>query len=113
MGVKREVSPVVKVPLIVPSEQRDILRTRLFSDAQAAFQALIADYPEAFLRPSPTNPDRTDFVIRHDKASVRLCMASKDSGIEHEATLFFVTVEHGKPTSKLRPYDLVYLAAPT
>lgn len=108
----REVSPTVKIPLLMAVEQRELLLVALLEDAQAAFQNLLTAYPAAFLRPSKTNELRSDFKIERSKITVRLCIASKDGHVEHSNCLLYVSIEHGKPNSKTRPFDVVYLGVP-
>lgn len=109
LGRMAEVAPSVKVPYLHSKEERNLVRKRLFDEAEAAFKSVIKTWREAFQHEKANGQLGTDFKIRRDERSVRLLLSSKDGDVEHETPIFYVSIEHGKLGSKLRSYDLIYL----
>lgn len=109
LGRAAEVSPSVKVPYLHSKEERNLVKRRLFDDAEATFKVIIKGWRSAFMHERGDGQLATDFKVRRDERSVRLLLSSKDGDVEHETTIFYVSIEHGKLGSKLRSYDTVYL----
>lgn len=110
LGRSLEVSPSVKIPYLLTQEERDITKKCLFDTSELVFKRMIKTWKEAFMRERADGTLKTDFIIRRDGSrSLRLLLSSKIEGVEHETPLFYISIEHGKLSSKVRSYDLVYL----
>lgn len=111
-GRVRLVSPSVKLPLLLTDADRGIARDAFLDAAVEQFQAIIAHWGEVFTHVTMSGETKTDFVVKRDPRSARLCLIakSKDKQIEHETTLYHVAIEHGRIGSKVRDHDTLYLS---
>lgn len=108
LGRSTEVSPAVKVPLLLSRAERTVVTNKLFDIAQETFNKTLRDWSEAFMF-ERSGRLATEFKVRRDSRAVRLSLVTSTDNVEHETIVYYVTVEHGKATSKARSYDLVYL----
>jgi hypothetical protein len=104
------VSPSVSIPLLLPEERRNLLEKSLLNAAETELIELIRVWSDAFMFERSNGELKTDFKVKRDAQSVRLIIGNSAS--PHEVVICYVTVEHGKPNTKLKAYDLVCLCMP-
>jgi len=106
------VSPSVKIPFVYSDIERLAITKQLLSVAENSLEKITRDWREIFnhekkgqLAPS--------FRIARDSDEIRfqLRVQSEGSTEEFYKTLYVIRLEYGKPTSKLRPFDRLYLYA--
>jgi hypothetical protein len=112
LGRSTEVSPAVKLPLLLSRAERTVVINKLFDIAQDVFNKIIHDWSEAFMF-ERSGRLATEFRVRRDARSVRLSLVTSSNSVEHETVVYYVAVEHGKATSKARTFDLVYMGVPS
>lgn len=109
-GRVKHVSPSVKLPLILSTADAGIAREAFLSDAAKQFELAIHGWSEVFMHELKNGQVKTDFCVKRDHRSVRLCLTATDKNVEHETVLYHVTIEHGKLGSKVRDYDTIFLS---
>lgn len=110
-GRNKLVSPSVKLPLLLSDADRAIAKDALFDAAVEELQHLIHDdWIDVFTYELKSGKLKTDFKVKRDSSSVRLCLTSSDKGVEHETVLYHIAIEHGKQSSKVRDHDTIYLS---
>jgi predicted ribonuclease YlaK len=109
-GRVKLVSPSVKLPLLLSAADAGIAREAFLADAAKQFELAIHGWSEVFMHELKSGQVKTDFCVKRDNRSVRLCLTAADKSIEHETVLYHVTIEHGKLGSKVRDYDTIFLS---
>lgn len=109
-GAVHQVSPSVKLPLLLSSTDLAIARTAFLDIAVEQFNEIISTWSEVFVHELKNGQAKTDFQIKRDNRSARLCLSSSDKGVEHEIVLYHISIEHGKLGSKVRDHDTIYLS---
>lgn len=104
------VSPSVKVPYVYHSETVDLVIKRLSKVAVQVFNDIASEWSEIF------NYEKKGQVIPGFKVEsgdshegVKFKITSSIGGEEAYRTIYSVNVEHGRPGSKTRDFDRVYL----
>jgi hypothetical protein len=108
-GKNREVHTSVKLPLLLPSTEREVCISDLLDGAQQTFASLLDEWTDAF-NIEHQGKLSSEFRVRRSKHNVRLSLITDNNGVEHETVIYYVAVEHGKPSNKARSYDLVFLS---
>lgn len=108
-GRVKQVSPTVKLPLLLSDADRAVAREKLFDAAADTFKTVIDTWSEVFIH-EKSGQARTDFCVKRDARSVRLCLTALEKGVEHETLLYHITIEHGKIGSKVRDHDTIFLS---
>lgn len=109
-GLAKHVSPSVKLPLLLPPHDLAIARESLLDAASECFKAALSGWSEVFMHELASGRAVTDFKVKRDSRTVRLCLVSLERGVEHETVLYHVAIEHGKIGSKVRDHDTIYLS---
>lgn len=109
-GRARVVSPSVKLPLLLSDPDHAIAKEAMLTAAVTQFTEITHAWAEVFMHELNSGQIKTDFEVKRDSRSVRLCLTAIDKHIEHETVLYHVAVEHGKLGSKVRDYDTIYLS---
>lgn len=109
-GLARQASPSVKLPLILPPHDLAIARDAMLDAASVCFTEVLNGWSEVFMHELPSGKITTDFKVKRDGRTVRLCLVSTERSVEHEIVLYHVAIEHGKIGSKIRDHDTIYLS---
>lgn len=109
-GRVRLVSPSVKLPLLLSDADLALARAAFLAAAVEQLQAAIAAWSEVFTHELKSGQAVTDFQVKHDSRSARLCLTSMNKGVEHEIVLYHISIEHGKIGSKVRDHDTIFLS---
>ena len=108
-GRVKQVSPAVKLPLLLSDADRQVAREKLFDAAAETFKLVLDTWSEVFIH-EKAGQAHTDFCVKRDARSVRLCLTALEKGVEHETLLYHITLEHGKVGSKVRDHDTIFLS---
>ncbi len=103
-----EVSPSVKVPLLYKREERDLMIKSILLVSEDALDTVTNKWREIF-RVEKKGRATPWFKIVHDKDEIRFQLALTDGNQEMYKTLYAIRVEYGKPGSKLKDFDRIYL----
>lgn len=109
-GRVRLVSPSVKLPLLLSDSDLALAREAFLSAAAAELQAALTSWSEVFIHELKSGQATTDFQVKRDSRSVRLCLTFTNKGVEHETSLYHISIEHGKIGSKVRDHDTIFLS---
>jgi hypothetical protein len=106
-----EVCPSVKVPLAYSKEERELITRQLISAAKEAFTETLEAWSEIF-KYEKKGQLHPAFKLVEDHDELRAQLIVNGLGAEAYKTLYAVHVEYGKPSSKVKDYDRVYLTSP-
>lgn len=109
-GRVRQVSPSVKLPLLLSDADLALAREAFLDAAVEQLNAVTVTWSEVFTHELKSGQASTDFQVKRDSRSARLCLTSTDKGIEHEIVLYHISIEHGKIGSKVRDHDTIFLS---
>jgi hypothetical protein len=109
-GRVRLVSPSVKLPLLLSDADLALAREAFLDTAVEQLNAAISTWSEVFTHELKSGQAVTDFHVKRDGRSARLCLTSTDKGVEHETVLYHISIEHGKIGSKVRDHDTIFLS---
>lgn len=109
-GRVRQVSPSVKLPLLLSDADLALAREAFLDMAIEQLNAVISTWSEVFTHELKSGQAITDFQVKRDGRSARLCLTSTDKGVEHETVLYHISIEHGKIGSKVRDHDTIFLS---
>ena len=109
-GRARQVSPSVKLPLLLSDADLALAREAFLDTAVEQLNAVISTWTEVFVHELKGGQASTDFHVKRDGRSARLCLTSTDKSIEHETVLYHISIEHGKIGSKVRDHDTIFLS---
>lgn len=102
------IAPSAKVPLVYDQHERDRLITKLLEVAEQTFTDLAETWREIFTVEYKGRAVPWFRIVRdHDEVKFQLAL-SLDAN-EHHRTLYTVRVEYGRPGSKSKDFDRVYL----
>jgi len=105
-----EVSPSVKIPLLYKREERDLIIKSILDSAETAIKHVTEEWREIF-RVEKKGRATPWFKIIRDKDEIRFQLALTDGNNEMYKTLYAVRSEYGKPGSKLKDFDRIYLVS--
>ena len=103
-----EVSPSAKVPLLYSKEERDLIIKTLIKSSEAVMKDITDRWSEIF-KVEKKGRATPWFKITHDHDEVRLQLVLSAGKSEMYKTLYAVRIEFGKPNSKTKDFDRVYL----
>lgn len=109
-GRVRQVSPTVKLPLLLSEPDLALAREAFLDVAVEQLNDVISTWSEVFTHELKSGQAATDFQVKRDSRSARLCLTSTDKGVEHETVLYHISIEHGKIGSKVRDHDTIFLS---
>lgn len=109
-GRVKQVSPAVKLPLLLSDADRAIAQDAFFDAAAEQLKKVIATFSEVFTHELKSGQAATDFKVARSQHAVRLCLSAAEKGVEHETVLYHVAIEHGKINSKVRDHDTIFLS---
>jgi hypothetical protein len=107
-----EVSPSIKIPLLYSREERDLMIKNALDSAETAIKATADKWKEIF-RVEKQGRATPWFKIVRDHDEVRFQLALTSGTNEMYKTLYAVRVEYGKPGSKTKDFDRVFLISLT
>lgn len=105
----KEVVLLAKISLAFSEAQRKQLRKELLNTAATVMEGLIDDWPTAFKSEEPNGTISTSFKVTKHDHEVRLTFETKTGSSSSHKGIFMVGTEFGKPGTKLRDHDLLYL----
>lgn len=109
-GLVKQVSPTVKLPLLLSDADRSIAQDAFLEAAAEQLKKVISTFSEVFVHELKSGQATTDFKVTKSNNSVRLCLSALEKGVEHETVLYHVAIEHGKINSKVRDHDTIFLS---
>jgi hypothetical protein len=109
-GRTQLVSPSVNIPLILAEHDRQLIRRAILVASAEVFTELKTHWHAIFMHETPAGRLVSDFSITQDNHAVMLHLSYKEDDVIHRVSLFHVTIENGKPGSKVRDHDIAYLS---
>jgi hypothetical protein len=103
-----EVSPSIKIPMLYKREERDLMIKSALDTAEDVIKHITNQWKEIF-RVEKKGRATPWFKVTRDHDEIRLQLALSDGANEMYKTLYAVRLEYGKPGSKTRDFDRVYL----
>lgn len=104
------VSPSVKVPYVYHHETVDLILKRLCVAAQHVFTDIASEWSEIFNYEKKGQVQPGFKVETGDlREGVKFKITSSIGGEEAYRTIYSVNIDHGRPESKIRSFDRVYL----
>lgn len=103
-----QVSPSVKIPFLYKKEERDLITKDILDKAELVIGDVTHQWREIF-RVEKKGRATPWFKVVRDKDEIRFQLALSDGGQEMYKTLYAIRVEYGKPGSKTRDFDRIYL----
>jgi hypothetical protein len=105
-----EVSPSVKIPLLYKREERDLMTKQFLDAAEVAIKQVADDWREIF-RVEKKGRAVPWFKITREKDEIRFQLALTEGEHEMYKTLYAIRIEYGKPGSRLKDFDRIYLVS--
>lgn len=105
-----QVSPSVKIPYVYHPETVDLILKRLSKTSSEAFQDIATKWSEIFNyeKKGQIQPGfKVESGDLHD--GVKFKITSSIGGEEAYRTIYSVNIEHGRPGSKTKDFDRIYL----
>jgi hypothetical protein len=106
----QQVSPSVKVPYVYHQETVDLILKRLLKTSEHVFEEIASKWSEIFNyeKKGQVQPGfRVELGDLHE--GVKFKIISSIGGEEAYKTIYSVNIDHGRPESKIRSFDRVYL----
>ncbi len=106
----QQVSPSVKVPYVYHQETVDLILKRLLKTSQHVFKETASKWGEIFNyeKKGQVQPGfRVEMGDLHE--GVKFKITSSIGGEEAYRSIYSVNIDHGKPESKIKSFDRVYL----